>query len=50
MLNVGDTIKCHDADEMIRVSKELAKEDVKTDFLYVKDGEKGYWLEVVEHW
>ena len=50
MLNIGDTIKCANADEMIALSEKLAKEDIKTDFVYEKDGVKGLWLEVVEHY
>ena len=41
MLKVGDTIKCHDKDDLIKTMKELAKENVETDFLYEKDGENG---------
>lgn len=47
MLNIGDTIKCASADEMIELSTALAKEDIKTDFMYEKDGVKGLWLEIV---
>lgn len=43
-LKPGDTIKCSNADEMIKVSTELGKEDIQTDFKYEKNGEKGYWL------
>ena len=50
MLKVGDTIKCSNADEMIEISTELAKDNIKTDFVYEKDGAKGLWLEVVEHY
>ena len=46
MLRVGDTIKCHDADDMIRTMTELEKENITTDFMYEKDGEKGLWLVV----
>ena len=44
MLQVGDTIKCHDADDMIRTMTELEKENITTDFMYEKDGVKGLWL------
>lgn len=50
LTKVGDTIKCHDADDMIRTCTELAKSDIKTDFMYEKDGEKGCWLIVVDHY
>lgn len=46
MLQVGDTIQCHDADDMIRTMTELAKENITTDFLYEKDGKQGFWLVV----
>ena len=46
-MNVGDTIKCHDADEMIYIMRELAKDGIETEFGYEKDGKKGLWLEVV---
>ena len=44
----GDTIKCHDADDMIRAMTELAREGIETDFVYEKDGKKGFWLEVTD--
>ena len=48
MLKVGDTIKCHDADDLINTMKDLAQEGIETDFVYEKDGQKGLWLEIVE--
>ena len=48
MLNVGDTIKCANAEDMINTMQELANENIQTDFLYEKDGETGLWLEVVK--
>jgi hypothetical protein len=50
MLQVGDTIKCHDKEEMVQLMTDLEKEDIHTDFLYEKDGVKGIWLVVVEHY
>lgn len=47
MLKKGDTIKCS-KDEIVDVMTELEKEGVTTDFLYEKDGEKGYWLVVLK--
>ena len=47
VLKSGDTIKCSDAEEMIKTMNELEKENIHTDFLYEKDGEKGYWLEIL---
>ena len=42
----GDT--CRDADDAIRMSEELLKAGIYTDFLYYKDGKRGLWLEVVK--
>ena len=49
-MKAGDTIKCADIDDMIHTMQELEKEDIHTDFMYEKDGKKGYWLLVVEHY
>ena len=46
MLQVGDIIKCHDADDMIYTMTELEKENITTDFMYEKDGKRGLWLVV----
>ena len=46
MLKVGDTIKCHDKEEMVNLMTELEKEHITTDFMYEKDGIKGLWLVV----
>lgn len=40
----GDTIKCSTADELVDLSMALEKEGYTTEFLYEKDGVKGYWL------
>ena len=48
MLKKGDTIKCHDEEEIIYLSTVLEKEGYTTDFLYEKDGEKGLWLEIIK--
>lgn len=45
-LCIGDTIQCHDKYDCIRTMMELERKGVETDFLYEKDGEKGFWLEV----
>ena len=47
-LQVGDTISCHDKDEMVNISIELDNEGIDNDFLYEKDGQKGLWLVVVD--
>lgn len=41
-MKVGDTIKCHDPDDMIDTMNELVKSGVETDFLYKKDGKEGF--------
>lgn len=43
-MKVGDTIECHDAAEMIDFMYELARAGIETDFMYEKDGKKGFWL------
>ena len=40
-LKADDTIKCRDADDAIRMSEELLKAGIYTDFLYYKDGKRG---------
>lgn len=47
-LKVGDTIKCHDADDMVDYMMALAKAGIDTEFIYEMNGEKGLWLEVVK--
>lgn len=46
MLKVGDTIKFESPHLMVDKMVELAKKDIETEFIYEKDGKKGYWLEV----
>ena len=41
-------VKCANADDMVSTMLELAKENIETDFLYKKDGEKGLWLEILK--
>lgn len=47
-MRVGDTIKCNDADDLIKTMTELAKEGIETDFVYEKDRMKGLWLEITK--
>ena len=47
-MNVGDTIKCSNAEEMVNLMYELNHKGIETDFMYEKDGVKGLWLEVVK--
>lgn len=47
-LEVGDTIKCSDKEEMVELMNGLAEDDIETDFLYEKDGQKGLWLIVTK--
>lgn len=42
MLKVGDTIQCADADDMVNTMTDLARNNVQTDFMYEKDGQKGF--------
>lgn len=39
-LKVGDTIKCHDPDDMVDKMEELTKSGINTDFVYEKDGKR----------
>lgn len=43
---IGDTIKCHDKNDLVHTMYELQAEGIETDFLFEKDGEKGLWLKV----
>lgn len=47
-LNIGDTIKCANKDDLLETHNELALNGIITDFLYEKDGEEGLWLEVIQ--
>lgn len=47
-LEVGDTIRCVDADELLEMNGIMEKRGYEVDFLYEKDGEKGYWLEIMK--
>lgn len=42
-LRKGDTIKCSE-DEIVDVMTSLQEEGIETDFMYEKDGKRGYWL------
>lgn len=46
-MNIGDTIECNDADDMIETMSKLLKDGIKSEFLYEKDGIKGLWLEII---
>lgn len=48
MLKKGDTIQCADPENLARAFMEFSKADIDVDFLYQKDGIKGYWLEVLK--
>ena len=45
-IQIGDFIKCHDAEDMVDTMNELAKEGIETEFIYQREGIKGLWLEV----
>ena len=46
-MNIGDTIACNDADDMIETMSKLLKAGIESKFLYEKDGIKGLWIKVV---
>lgn len=46
-MNIGDTIECNDADDMIETMSKLLKDGIESEFLYEKDGAKGLWLKVI---
>ena len=45
-LKIGDTIECSDRDDMIDYMYVLADEGIETDFMYEKEGQRGFWLVV----
>lgn len=47
-LSVGDTIQCSDKDDLVEVMDNLSKEGVYCDWMFERDGKKGYWLIVDE--
>jgi len=47
MLKIGDTIQCADDEDMVRVSTELAKEGIFTDWPYITEPGKKKNLLVV---
>lgn len=46
-MNIGDTIQCNNAEDVINTMLELSKSGIETDLLYEKDGVKGLWLEII---
>lgn len=46
----GDAIKCIDKGDVVNTDIELNKLGYKTDYMYEKDGEKGYWIEILGKW
>lgn len=47
-MKVGDIIKCRDEDDIADTMIELAKLGIETDFVFERNGQPGYWLEVTE--
>lgn len=43
MLELGDTIRCADADDAVDTMTALQGRGVETDFLYKLHGQKGLW-------
>lgn len=46
IIKAGDTIKCHDIDDMAEVMATLKENDIEVDVVYERNGEKGYFLMV----
>lgn len=46
-LQIGDTIKCHDPEDMINTDRELLRGGYWTEFEYQQDGVKGYWIRII---
>lgn len=47
-IKTGETIKCSDADDLVETMTELASKNIKTDFFYELNGEKGFFLIVTK--
>ena len=47
-LNVGDTIRCSDKDDMVSLFMTLSAEGYEPEFCYERGGEKGYWIEIMD--
>jgi hypothetical protein len=43
-LQIGDTIECHDKNDLIDTMEILQKEGIYCDWMFEKEGKKGYWL------
>lgn len=43
-LQIGDTIKCRDSEDMVDTDQELVRGGYETEFLYEMNGNKGYWI------
>lgn len=41
-------IKCRDPEELLEYDREASAAGMLTDFCYEVDGERGYWLVIVE--
>lgn len=50
MLKVGTILKCRNVDEMLDTMYDLESQGYKTDFVLRKDGQKVFWLEIVDDW
>jgi hypothetical protein len=47
-MKVGDVIRYHDAEELLKYDEEARAADILTDFCCEVDGQRGYWLVIVE--
>lgn len=45
-LKNGDYIECKNQDEMVVLHYGLKDEHIRTEYVYEKDGKKGFWLKV----
>lgn len=44
----GDTIRCRDKEDMLNTFLNLTACGMELEFCYERNGEQGYWLEVME--
>lgn len=46
-MKIGDTIKCHDKEELINLMMLLQEEGIMTEPFYKKRLRRGFWLRIV---
>jgi hypothetical protein len=47
-LKKGDVIRCRDKEDMLATFLNLTACGMNLEFCYERDGQRGYWLEVME--